>query len=79
MSAIYDELGADGLVQRTLVAYDLRYVWRYEAGLLLDKAGFDLETIYGDWDMRPFDAESQRMILVARRRAENGRSSPMTD
>lgn len=65
---IYDEIAADGRVRRTLAGYDLRYLWRFEAGLLLEKAGFALEGIYGDWDMGPFAGTSDRMILIARRK-----------
>lgn len=66
---MYDEIGADGLVRRTLVPFNLRYIWRYEMALLLDQAGFAIEALYGDWDLGPFESESSRMIWVARRRA----------
>ncbi len=63
---IYDEIGPDGQVQRTIAPYDLRYLWRFEAELLLEKAGYVLEAIYGGWDMGPFESASERMILVSR-------------
>lgn len=66
--AIYDEIEPDGQMRRTVAPFILRYLWRYEAELVLDKAGFDLEGLYGDWDLGPFTAESQRMICVARPR-----------
>ncbi len=68
VTLVYDEVAADGALRRTLVPYDARYLWRFEAELLLDKAGFMLEGIYGDWDLGPFEGDSGRMILVARRR-----------
>jgi SAM-dependent methyltransferase len=68
VTLIFEELGTDGSVQRTLVPYDVRYLWRYEAELLLKMAGFDLETIFGDWDLSPFRSDSDRMLLLARRR-----------
>jgi SAM-dependent methyltransferase len=67
VTMIYDEISADGELRRNLVPYDIRYLWRYEAELLLDKAGFELEAIYGDWDLSPFESASDRMILLARR------------
>jgi SAM-dependent methyltransferase len=67
VTLIYEEFGADGSVRRTTVPYDARYLWRYEAELLLDRAGFELETIYGDWDLSRFTSDSDRMILLARR------------
>ena len=63
---IYEEIAADGMVRRTMATFDLRYVWRFEAELLLDKAGFELEAVYGDWDMSPYAGDGERMILVAR-------------
>jgi SAM-dependent methyltransferase len=68
VTLIYDEVAADGGLRRTLVPYDARYLWRFEAELLLDKAGFVLEGIYGDWNLGSFESDSGRMILVARRR-----------
>jgi SAM-dependent methyltransferase len=68
VNLIYDEIAADGQVRRTLAPFDLRYLWRFEAELLLDKAGFALEAIYGDHSMEPFGGDSDTMILVARRR-----------
>jgi SAM-dependent methyltransferase len=66
VTLIYEEIGEDGSVRRTIVPYDARYLWRYEAELLLKMAGFELETIFGDWDLSPFVSDSDRMILVAR-------------
>ena len=67
VNLIYDEIAADGALHRTVVPYDARYLWRFEAELLLDKAGFALEALYGGWDMAPFESASDRMIVVARR------------
>ncbi len=67
VTLIYDEIAADGSLHRTVVPFDIRYLWRFEAELLLEKAGFTLEALYGDWDMGPFESASDRMILVARR------------
>ena len=68
VNLIYDEIAAEGQVRRTLVPFDHRYLWRFEAELLLDKAGFVLEGVYGDRSLGPFEGDSDTMILVARRR-----------
>jgi SAM-dependent methyltransferase len=65
---IYDEIDEDGALRRTVAGFDLRYLWRFEAELLLDKAGYELEAIYGDWAMGEYGSDSERMILLARRR-----------
>ncbi len=63
---IYEEIAADGTVRRTVGSFDLRYIWRFEAELLLDKAGFSVESVFGDWDMSPYASDSERMIIIAR-------------
>jgi SAM-dependent methyltransferase len=69
VNLIYDEIAADGQVRRTVAQYDQRYLWRFEAELLLDKSGYALEAVYGDRSLGPFDSNSDTMILVARRRS----------
>ena len=64
---LYDEIAPDGRMRRTAVPFDLRYVWRFEAELLLEQAGFIVEDVFGDWDLAPFDSASERLILVARK------------
>ena len=62
---MYDTIGADGNVRRTVVTMPLRYTFRYEAELLLERTGFAVETVFGSYQMDPFDSDSERMILVA--------------
>jgi SAM-dependent methyltransferase len=69
VNLIYDEITSDGLVRRTAVQFDHRYLWRFEAELLLDKAGFALEAVFGDHSLAPYEDASDSMILVARRRS----------
>ncbi|HIC90108.1 MAG TPA: class I SAM-dependent methyltransferase [Anaerolineae bacterium] len=63
---IYDELFPDGTVRRTLAPFTMRYLWRPEAELLLEASGYELEAIYGSYDLEPLMNESERMIFVAR-------------
>lgn len=65
---IYDEVFPDGTLRRTLAPFQARYLYRFEGELLLDKAGFTPEQVYGSYDLDPFSSESERMIFVARRR-----------
>jgi SAM-dependent methyltransferase len=67
VTLIYDEVYPDGQVRRTLAPFDMRYLWRFEAELLLKSAGFALEAVYGNWDLTPFEGTSPRLILVAQR------------
>jgi SAM-dependent methyltransferase len=64
---IYDEVFPDGQMRRTLAPFQARYLYRFEGELLLDKAGFTPEQVYGSYDLDPYSSESERMIFVARR------------
>ncbi len=63
---VFDELLKDGGVQRTVVPMTLRHVFRYELELLLDRAGYSLEDLYGDYDLSSYGEGGPRMIAVAR-------------
>ncbi|MHB8574275.1 MAG: class I SAM-dependent methyltransferase [Dehalococcoidia bacterium] len=67
MIDVYEELDPDGAVRRQIAEYDLRFVFPAEAELLLRLAGLRLYARYGDYDLAPFDVDSQRMILIAER------------
>ena len=64
---IVDEIDAGGQVRRTLFPFSLRYVYRYEMELLLRHAGFEVEAIYGSYDLDQFSGDSEKLIAVARR------------
>jgi SAM-dependent methyltransferase len=63
---IMDEIDSTGQVQRVLFPLRMRFVYRYEMELLLRLAGFSLETVYGSYNLEPFDSGSDKMIFVAR-------------
>jgi ubiquinone/menaquinone biosynthesis C-methylase UbiE len=67
VSFILDEVDGKGHVQRTLFPFSLRYLFRGELELLLRCAGFEVEAIYGSYDLDEYAADSERMIAVARR------------
>ena len=64
---IVDEIDAEGHVRRTLFPFSLRYIFRYELELLLRHAGFEVEAIYGSYDLDGFSGDSEKLIAVARR------------
>ena len=43
-----------------------RWLYPYEARLLMETAGFTVDGIYGSYDLEPFDAGSEQMILIGR-------------
>lgn len=64
---IVDEVDGQGGVRRTLFPFSMRYLFRGELELLLRHAGFELETLYGSYDLDEFSDSSEKMIAVARR------------
>ena len=62
---IYDRTGPDGAVTRQTFQMETRFIFRYEAELLLEEAGFHLREVCGDYDLDGYQASSLRMILVA--------------
>ncbi len=64
---IVDEIDAEGQVRRTLFPFSLRYIFRYEMELLLRHAGFEVEAIYGSYDLDEFSGDSEKLIATARR------------
>ena len=62
----YDEIAADGVVRRTAITFETRILFRRELALLLQRAGFQSLQFYGDHDLSPWEADSPRIIAVAR-------------
>lgn len=62
---IYEEIFPDGTVKRTFCPFTLRFLWHSEAELLLEKAGFAVEGVWGDFDGSPYDMGSEHLILLA--------------
>ena len=48
-------------------SWTLRYVFRFELEHLLEKNGFEIEEVWGSYDKKPFDDESERLFVVARK------------
>lgn len=61
----YDSTGPIGDVQRAIVPLTLRYTFPAEMRLLLERAGFSLTAVYGDYGEAPFADGAPRMLVVA--------------
>ncbi|MEZ4661597.1 MAG: class I SAM-dependent methyltransferase [Caldilineaceae bacterium] len=62
---IYEEIFADGRVQKTLCPFTLRYLWLGEGTLMLEMAGFELLEVWGDFEQNPYVDGSERLIFCA--------------
>jgi SAM-dependent methyltransferase len=67
MVYILDEIDEEGIVRRVQIPFSLRFIYRFEMELLLRASGFSLETVYGSYELEPFNSNSPRMIFVARK------------
>jgi len=65
LTALYDVRAADGTVRRWVYPLDLRYYHRYELELLLARAGFQVESVFGSYAMDDLRADSARLLLIA--------------
>jgi SAM-dependent methyltransferase len=61
----YDSTGPDGQVQRTIVPLTLRYTFPAEMRHLLERTGFTLTGLHGDYSGSPFADGASRMIVAA--------------
>ena len=62
---ILEEVDVEGgRTDRREVAYQLRYLYRFEAMHLLEAAGYRVVELYGDFNRGPFDEASSEMIWV---------------
>ena len=63
---IVDETDQQGKVgNRFYCDYQIRYAHRYETLHLLERCGFEVVDLHGDFDGTPFDDESGEMVWVA--------------
>ena len=63
---IYDLVDADGVIHRKVWKFPVRYLWRFETELLLEKVGLEVETIYGDYQRSEF-CHNGEMLFIARK------------
>lgn len=68
LTLVYDLVAADGTLKRFNIVMELRFIFRYEAELLLAEAGFRLRAVFGDYSLENYQASSSRMILVAEKK-----------
>lgn len=67
LTLVYDEVNDEGVVRRTTVETDLRFVYQHEMALLLDRAGFAVDAVYGTYGLDPYEADSSLMLFIAYR------------
>lgn len=66
LTFFYDEQDQAGYLKRSMVELRLRWFTRFELELLLETAGWQVDELYGSYDLAPFGPQSERLLLVAR-------------
>jgi ubiquinone/menaquinone biosynthesis C-methylase UbiE len=69
----YDETTGDGTVTRISGTTTLHFLYRREVDLLFSEAGFNIETLHGDYDGNPAEARSGKLLVVAKRKERGQR------
>jgi len=64
---IYDEIGPQGALKRTVVPVVIHYFFLREIALLLDVCGLKLDAVMGDFDGSPYVDGAPRMVVIAKR------------
>jgi SAM-dependent methyltransferase len=62
----YDEQDERGFLRRSMVELRLRWFTRFELELLLQSAGWEVDELYGTYDLEPYGPNSDRLLVVAR-------------
>jgi len=63
----YEWTDKHGKFHREIWSFELAYLFRYEAELLLEKYGFKVENVFGDFDKSPYNYHSGEQIFVAKK------------
>ena len=65
--SMYEKIGDDGTVTKRMVEWAYRFVYRFEAEHLLERAGFQVEAVWGGYRREPFTSGARDMVFLARR------------
>lgn len=74
----YDEVADDGSIHRRFYDTKWRPIHRFELELMLESAGFRIETIEGGHRGESYTAASPRMFVQARRKSRDARAERRT-
>lgn len=64
---VYESVFADGRSEKAVLPFTLRFLWPSEGELLLEKAGFRVEEVWGDLDGNDYSSDSERLLFLARK------------
>jgi SAM-dependent methyltransferase len=62
----YEVVESDGSIHKYFVEWPYRYIYRFEAEHLLERAGFQIEAVYGGYRREAFTSDSKTMFFIGR-------------
>ncbi|MDQ4145049.1 MAG: class I SAM-dependent methyltransferase [Actinomycetota bacterium] len=66
----YELIDEDGAVRKRIVEWPFRYTYRFEAEHLLERAGFEVEAVYGGYEREDFTSTSETLLVVGRKASD---------
>ena len=63
----YETLHVDSRLEQVEARFNLRFLWRHEAEMMLEKTGFNVEAVWGSYLQTPMKEESELMVIVGRK------------
>lgn len=69
---IYEETAPDGSVRRTHCPFALRYLWRNELTLMMERCGLTVEAVWGDFEGTPYADGAEHLIMLATKAGGGG-------
>jgi SAM-dependent methyltransferase len=67
---VYYVTHADGLEERLVHAFPMRYLYRFEAEHLLVRCGFEVEKVYADYDKSPYGSTYPGDLIFVAKQAK---------
>jgi SAM-dependent methyltransferase len=64
---VFEEQRPDGSVQEHSYSFGMRWLFRWEAQLLLERCGFSIVDVFGNYDRSPLTGQSPMMLFVCQR------------
>lgn len=61
----FDITSSNGTLTRHIDHYNTRYIHLYELEHLLARAGWDLVSLFGNYELEPFNSDSERIVALA--------------
>jgi SAM-dependent methyltransferase len=69
IEAVYYITHPDGRRERVVHAFSMRHLYRFEAEHLLERSGFEVQAVYGDYDKSPFGSKYPGELICSARKA----------